>query len=852
MFRRWFASRPPAVPVAPPVRLKAPISRIRRSMLAALYDAWQSVTSNVPLIVHQRHRLAQYVRLRPRGIQDIPEMDVSPSGHLVHLSAKMPLHANDLVLSDPSFGGHDPDPRQSVGAAETRFQRHQYEAEAEVAAQEMKEIDQRRQRNEQQRRETEAKLDGLRDQGPRTAEVVASKPANASATGNDEPAEPTSEDRDVPTRATIWGLYCTLAMLLISEFAHLSGPIWNANGLDYSAIGLEVRRNTMSVVFTSVSVFAVTVAFFYLTALIFKQIKTFTPSTEYIRKHWMKATGLAAASAGILTILWTVAAMRAHLSASVSAADAAMMGLTSRPSVPTFAFFGFAAGVLVCGGLIHLKLQELKRARATSITPTAAEVAETTYVNDVAATEAQLAAILEERDRINAHFRLMAEERHGRDQTRRDVAREEQADAAQYLDDVAAAMERDHYAFMRIALKRDRQDLLPPKETPHADLHLVAPPRTRAHSSTKLLPMLLFILGTPLVGCSPADSSVPRTAFVFTSPDPVRSHAPIVASEVEAWRKDAVRDPGAVCTVAVAGENRMEIGPAYVASVPAVWVGGDVMRSKAAWATGERARFRAAAASGFRARVPVAASPSLDANERVVVIPPVDSRGQRWRVEATTKLHEAVVCDASSSVESDCRPETLVMIFDRWLGDAPAPGSTFEVFRVGTSINTVRSIFRVQVPLLAASERLLFLFGARNELPALAGALTADGESGSAIAEAITVATAALREKDGRRRLTVASDLQQVTPGAHDFARLGVPENAAFVSWLRASALLPDCRGVTVSVCGFSPRAEQGTIALTPRAYASLRGSWSHAFEEMGAKEVTMFSSCDAVALGGQ
>ena len=205
-------------------------------------------------------------------------------------------------------------------------------------------------------------------------------------------------------------------------------------------------------------------------------------------------------------------------------------------------------------------------------------------------------------------------------------------------------------------------------------------------------------------------------------------------------------------------------------------------------------------------------------------------------------LHFAIVCDRSdSNLGATCTPAALLRVFDLWVAEALVqPGASLSVEMVGPLQDSLRSIYHLTVPDLSVGERVAFVLGARLELAHLL-----DGsveKYASTIAEAISATVRRLRERQGRYRLVVLSDLLQLTSGVWNFDQ-AVPSPHAFLAWLKSSRLAADLRDIPVLACGL----HTGHFGSYSAAHATrLHSVWEAAFEGMGAPEVKLFSSCDA------
>ena len=205
-------------------------------------------------------------------------------------------------------------------------------------------------------------------------------------------------------------------------------------------------------------------------------------------------------------------------------------------------------------------------------------------------------------------------------------------------------------------------------------------------------------------------------------------------------------------------------------------------------------------------------------------------------------LHFAIACDRSNStLGATCTPAALLRVFDLWVAEAHAqPGASLSVEMIGPLKDSLRFVYDVTVPDLSVGERVAFVLGARSELGQL---LDGSGEKyASTIAEAISATVRRLRERQGRYRLVVLSDLLQLTSGVWNFNQ-AVPSPDDFLAWLKSTQLAADLGGIPVLACG----VHTGHFGSYSQAHsAQVHSVWEAALEGMGAPEVKLFSSCEA------
>jgi hypothetical protein len=208
-------------------------------------------------------------------------------------------------------------------------------------------------------------------------------------------------------------------------------------------------------------------------------------------------------------------------------------------------------------------------------------------------------------------------------------------------------------------------------------------------------------------------------------------------------------------------------------------------------------------------------------------------------------LHLSVICDLSAStLEVACNTAALLRAFDFWVAEGLArPGSSLSVAVVGSSRDTLRTLYHLSVPERSVGGQVAFLLGARAELAQLLKS-ESFAQNASAIIEAIHAAASALREQQGRYYLVVLSDLRQLTP-EWDFDET-IPQTPAFLTWLKTTRLLADLRDTPVLVCGVHSHRSPGRGLHTARRVAQIHDLWQAVFQAAGAPEVNLFTNCDA------
>jgi hypothetical protein len=315
------------------------------------------------------------------------------------------------------------------------------------------------------------------------------------------------------------------------------------------------------------------------------------------------------------------------------------------------------------------------------------------------------------------------------------------------------------------------------------------------------------------------------------------------------WFKEAVRLPGSTFSIwSVGSPDRLGYCRFFGACIPEKWA-GSVHNAKKDFL--ERARAGAAGSkSGLTepegCRPPGLTSPG---RTRLVVAPDVSPlQTEVWQqiasLSATApQLHTSIVCDRSgSTLGAACTPGALLGAFDRFLADSRLlPDSSLSVEMVGPLQDALQPFYHVRIPDLPVGERVAFVLSGRREIVRLYA-----GQSegfGSTIAEAISVAARRLRERAGVYQIYIFSDMLQISLGGFNFEKQ-LPQPKDFVAWLKWSGLAADLRDIPVLACGI----HTGHFGHNSQPYATgLQALWQQAFASMGATEIKLVSSCEAL-----
>jgi hypothetical protein len=342
-------------------------------------------------------------------------------------------------------------------------------------------------------------------------------------------------------------------------------------------------------------------------------------------------------------------------------------------------------------------------------------------------------------------------------------------------------------------------------------------------------PALLLLV---LFGCTARERVEPvHTAVVCLAEGEGTCPSAERAAAFDRWAHEGMRRAGSTFTTWI-GDGGVSPRAVFTACVPEGW-GPGVMEAKAAFLREGRRR---ASVGGEPLPGGCAATTELVGNVEVL------GEGRRWQpVTAAEPLHFAVVCDRSDSMLGlTCDEGTLQGAFDGWLArSGGAPGSSFEVFGIGTSRDGVERLAHVSAERVPAGERVALLMAARGRIAA--GLDVAP--PGSAVAEAVSVAAATLRSRTGGRELVILSDLRQVTPRVWNF-EVAVPSPEVFARWLRATGLSSDLRGVEVRVCGLHHRRAPGAPPFDAALARRVEAAWKRAFDTMEARGTLLDGDC--------
>jgi hypothetical protein len=212
--------------------------------------------------------------------------------------------------------------------------------------------------------------------------------------------------------------------------------------------------------------------------------------------------------------------------------------------------------------------------------------------------------------------------------------------------------------------------------------------------------------------------------------------------------------------------------------------------------------------------------------------------GKHHRVVDTIYL-----CDHTTS--SRCDEESVRKAIHLFIA-RPEPGSRFEVMVVGCGSDDADTVGIITAPERwgsgAAQKKRAWMEAEERHLDdfRLKRPQRCSGIVGG-------IARAARRLHEGGRpdkKLLIHSDLREVsTETGFNFERM-VPLPAAFVEAVRERGLLPDLRGIEVTVCGVHPDSTPDARHWSARQTLALRAVWSAFFRAAGVQHVDFLEKC--------
>lgn len=205
------------------------------------------------------------------------------------------------------------------------------------------------------------------------------------------------------------------------------------------------------------------------------------------------------------------------------------------------------------------------------------------------------------------------------------------------------------------------------------------------------------------------------------------------------------------------------------------------------------------------------------------------------------KFNLTLLIDCSSSMEHARTSllENITEIGEEFCKKAyEGGGGVFEILVINTGIDDTISIFKREYPEFFRAPTFESKKKWEDEfIQSLKASLKSlPYNTGSAVWEAIFIATKRLNEQEGDKVLVIYSDLRQHTPGRWNFEKK-IPEGIdEFIEWAEEEYLVPEFEpNMEVVVCGFSPLpANADTLRTTPRAYGRLGEFWKRLFEKYG------------------
>lgn len=469
-WQRWVASTQgtnPVVAIAKPATLRNLYKRFKRPPFRAYFAARRAVLSNLNEVEHLTYRLGEYRRLRPRVAYPLPEMRISPSAELELTLPPDPRHPFDRVLDQEGDLG-DIALARDPGAADAQHTLREAAERATLIGKELAELETEDREIERQMSETTEKRDAVaRDQEDATTDATKRLQDGVAAPDLSRRTPVPSAIKALRYRVGQW-------LLLIVEGVFIFVPLANAQGVDPTAIGQELMRNPLGVLFAAGPALALAwITFITLqwSAARSKQlIEEKEPNPR--RPHWIAAIGGAIFLA--LSLIWVTASMRSQFHASANGLAGALEGAVSRPSTATVSYFLITLAAVVGAVILHATADRLAKTREDALQraamPTTEEAVAARRARQFSAFEDVVAKLQERRAIINAKIALLSEQEQSVRRALREFARAEQHAAEMFVDDVRAAIGCDKYQFRLVAKKRKRGDLLgspvPPSQEP--------------------------------------------------------------------------------------------------------------------------------------------------------------------------------------------------------------------------------------------------------------------------------------------------------------------------------------------------------------------------------------------------
>ena len=371
-----------------------------------------------------------------------------------------------------------------------------------------------------------------------------------------------------------------------------------------------------------------------------------------------------------------------------------------------------------------------------------------------------------------------------------------------------------------------------------------------------LLQLLLLVAAWALTGCG--NTPAPQRAgalhvhiYCMTSDGKSLTCDPQDRiSNFNTFVKDALYRPGSTFTIWAVGD-RSGSRRFFTACIPDHWEApvsqkkADFLRMAREGAAGNRPGLTAPAGCRPGPRTPPGVT------KLVVFQDASPIKSDFWQTLTSANAsgpiqHHSLVCDRSpSTLAAVCTPGSGLRVFDLWVTESLLrPGSTFSVEMVGKPRDTPDSFFQLAVPAdMPVEERISFVLGARVEL---SRRITASGDKfASTIFETVSAAARLLHERSGMRRLTILSDGLQISfgPGGFNFEKT-IPQQKAFLAWIKKNGLAADLKDIPVLVfCGL-PTGQSGPVGALQAT--RVRDLWQKAFQSLGAPDVKLFTSCEA------
>ncbi|MEK6371254.1 MAG: hypothetical protein AABO58_01025 [Acidobacteriota bacterium] len=452
---------PSAAPSPKPPAIQQPQARFRRWVIAAYFAARRAVLSNLPEVDHLKYRLAEYWRLRPRVSYPLPDMRISEAAELEVVLPADTRHPVERVLDQAGADLGDIELARDPAAAETQYVLAEAARRASLLAKELEEREGDEREIERQMSETREKLDALTREREEAIAAGTRKLEDGAAT----PATPRTATQ-VPSRVRVVLHAIGQWALLVTEGIFIFVPLANSQGIDPTAIDLELQRNPTGVLMAALPALLLASVTFLLLRWAFSRTQKLIEQGDPDSRRPLWVAAIVSAVLLATSVLWVTSSMRAQFSASASGFSTALQGAVARPTTSTVAYFLMALAAVVGAVILHAnghRLAELREeaARKAAI-PTTEEAIAGRRAGQLAEFEDALAKLQERREVNNVRISVLSAQEQAARQQLREIARAEQHAVEMFVDDVRAAVGTDKYHFRLLAKRKQREDLLAP------------------------------------------------------------------------------------------------------------------------------------------------------------------------------------------------------------------------------------------------------------------------------------------------------------------------------------------------------------------------------------------------------